>query len=412
MKNPFLPFLVLLALAGPLPAASFTEDEAVMHALRHNADLAAARLAIQQAAGRVTQAGRLANPELESEFKPNVRGGEGVLAFGLMQRFPLTARLRLEREASRAELAVAEAEVRDAERRVAGEVALAAVNWLALDAQRMLKERQLANSRELAAVAARVAGRGEGSGIEAVQFELEAQQLAAQVVELDADRAGLVGELRPLLGVPVAEAIEITGALPEFAATGAAEVQLAARPDYRAALARREAAERTMALARANRWQDIGVGLIGELDRSDDHPVGVQQDNFVGLRLSLPLPLWNRNEGRIAEAEATAQRAERESEALAFRIRSEVEAAQLQMLAAARLDREVGTTLLPRTTQLEERLEKLRAEGQATLMEVLRAREQRFRIESTRLDARRNFHRARVRLDTATGMILPHVQLP
>lgn len=130
-------------------------------------------------------------------------------------------------------------------------------------------------------------------------------------------------------------------------------------------------------------------------------------DNFVGLRISLPLPFWNRNQGRIQESAATVQRAERESEALAVRIHSEVEAAQRQMATTARLDMEVSGTLLPNAAKLEERLETLRSEGQATLTEVLRARERRFRMESIRLDARRDFHRARVRLEAATGMIVP-----
>jgi len=414
MKLPCLVFIfALLADGAPrAAAAAFTSESAVRHALANNADLAAARLTVEEARGRLAQAGRLANPELESELKPNVRGREGVLAFGLTQRFPLTARLRLEKAVSRAELAVAEAEVRDAERRLAAEVALAAVDWLALGTQRELKERQLANSRELVEAANRAAGVGEGSALEAAQFDLEAQQLVTQLLQLDTGHAALLGELRPLLGVPAPEPIEITGTLPEVAVVGTEAVALSRRADHQAALARREAAERALALARANRWQDLGVGLLGEMERAEDIPAGIQQDNFVGLRLSLPLPFWNRNQGRVQEATATAQRRVKESEALAFRIRAEVEAAERQMAVAARLAGEVTATLLRKASQLEERLAKLRAEGQASLADVLRARERRLQLESTRMEAVRDFHRARVRLDIATGAIVPSPKIP
>ncbi|MBN9688671.1 MAG: TolC family protein [Verrucomicrobia bacterium] len=392
--------------------ASFTLADIVPTAVAKNPDLMAARLAIDEAQGRQVQSGRLTNPELEVEVKPQVNlgglGAQGVLAVGFTQRFPLTARLRLEKEVSRAVLAVARAEVRDAERRLAAEALTGAIGLLALDSQRNLKERQLTNSRELAAVSGKSATMGEGSGVEAAQFDLEAQELAVQRIQLETERAELVGSLRPLLGVVASDTIEIAGELsPARIAEATGEMPLASRPDYQAALARRETAERALALARANRWQDIGVGVFGELQRQEDDPLGVVNDNFVGLRISLPLPFWNRNQGRIQESAATVQRAERESEALAVRIHSEVEAAQRQMATTARLDMEVSGTLLPNAAKLEERLETLRSEGQATLTEVLRARERRFRMESIRLDARRDFHRARVRLEAATGMIVP-----
>ncbi len=414
MKLPFLVFLfALLADGAPRAvAAVFTSESAVRHALANNADLAAARLTIEEARGRLAQAGRLANPELESELKPNVRGREGVLGFGLTQRFPMTARLRLEKAVSRAELAVAEAEVRDAERRLAADVALAGVDWLALGTQRELKERQLANSRELVEAADRAAGAGEGSALEAAQFDLEAQQLATQLLQLDTGHAALLGKLRPLLGVPAPEPIELTGTLSEVVVAGTETLALSRRADHQAALARREAAERALALARADRWQDLGVGLLGEMARAEDAPAGIRQDNFVGLRLSLPLPFWNRNQGRIQEATATVRRTEKESEALAFRIRAEVEAAERQMAVAAKLAGEVTATLLPKAAQLEERLGKLRAEGQASLADVLRARDRRLLLESTRLDAVRDLHRARVRLEAATGAIIPSPKIP
>ena len=68
-----------------------------------------------------------------------------------MQKFPLTARLRLEKAVTRAELAAAEAEVRNAERKLAAEVSTAAVKLLGLGGQQALRERQLGNSRELSA---------------------------------------------------------------------------------------------------------------------------------------------------------------------------------------------------------------------------------------------------------------------
>ncbi|MDP2023401.1 MAG: hypothetical protein Q8L16_21170, partial [Hydrogenophaga sp.] len=107
----------------------------------------------------------------------------------------------------------------------------------------------LTNSLELAAVATRTAALGEGSGVEAAQFELEAQELAVQRIQLESDRAVLVGSLRPLLGVAAPESIEISGELlPAHVPGETGETSLATRPDYQAALARRESADRALAL--------------------------------------------------------------------------------------------------------------------------------------------------------------------
>lgn len=63
-----------------------------------NPDLAAARLGIQEALGRLTQSGQLSNPELETSLESNSRIREGRLEIGLSQRFPVTERLQLEKK--------------------------------------------------------------------------------------------------------------------------------------------------------------------------------------------------------------------------------------------------------------------------------------------------------------------------
>ena len=77
-----------------------------------NPNLAAARLRIQEAIGRMNQSGRLANPELEAGVDHNPNFHEGKFEIGVSQRFPVTDRLKLEKDVSVTELQSAEAEVR------------------------------------------------------------------------------------------------------------------------------------------------------------------------------------------------------------------------------------------------------------------------------------------------------------
>jgi len=380
-----------------------TIDDAVAHALRHNPDLAAARWSLEEARARMAQAGRLGPPELGSEFKPNVAGREGSVSIGFTQRFPAASRLRAERAVSRSGFVAAEAEVRDAERRVEREVGLLGVEGLTLIAQQRLKDRQIANSRELAEASRRSAQRGEGSAIDTAQFELETRQLELERYRLDAQLAEALAELRSWLGWPNGTELWLTGDLPEPVALTIGDLEPERRPDYRAAMARSEGAKQAVSLARASRWEEISVGVFGEVDRREDAPVGLEDEGMVGLRLSVPLPIWGRFRGRIDEASAAANRVEKEAEALGVRIRAETTVARVRMEAAARQASEIEKELLPRAVDLEKRLWNSHQQGQATLTDVLRARERRLGLESTALAMRRDYHSAKVRFDAAAG---------
>src|SRR5690349_5888709 len=124
---PSLSFITLatLTVVSLLPASAaaksltLTPQEAAEYAVRHNPTLAAARLRIEEARGRLQNSGRLSNPELEGSFMKSPNTPEHSIELGVMQRFPLTGRLRLERAVSRAELTAAEAEVQDEARKIA-----------------------------------------------------------------------------------------------------------------------------------------------------------------------------------------------------------------------------------------------------------------------------------------------------
>lgn len=403
------PTFIILLLAGTACVWSrdvaLTVEGASAHALRHNADLAAARLRIDEAGGRLRQAGRFSNPEIEAEYRQNVRSRENTVGIALTQKFPLTARLRLEKAVSTAQLAAAEAEVRDAGRLLAADVQAAAVRLLALRGRHALAERQLGNSREMADFTSRRVSLGEASATDALQVELEAQQLATELLRLDAEGAALAAALRPLLGLGAADSVEITGALAEPAPR-----EWRASPGERADIAalrhHAEAARHGAALAKAQRWEDIGVGVIAGRERAEDVPAGLQTDTTVGVKVSFPLPLWNRNEGRIAETAAAAARRQQEVDALAVRAAAEAAGARTEMRALAKLAVQLDAVLLPKSAQVEEQLRAAYGTGQAALPDVLRARDQRLQLRRQQLDALRDYHLARIRHAAATGAIL------
>lgn len=388
------------AIAARAGGVALSVDASAEYALKHNPTLAAARLRIAEARGRLDQSGRLRNPDLELDFTRHTTGREGSLGVALIQRFPLTARLRHEKAVTLAELAAAEAEVRDGERRLAAEVRTLAVKIIASRGQRELRARQQENSRELAGFLLKRAENGEASGVDAAQVDLETRQLELEALQLTAAEVSLAGELRLLLGE--AGDVSVTGNLsapaPPRSGAGIAE-----RPDIQAAQHRAEAAQATARQQRASRWEDVGVGATYSRERTVDEPESIETEHIVGVKVSIPLPLWNNNAGRIREAEAAAARAAQEADAVRFTAGTEASSARREMAALEKLVTEFDRQLLPKATEIEERIRQQYAAGQSPLTEVLRARSQRLGLERQRLDALRDYHLARVRHTAALG---------
>ena len=402
MSRFFILFLVLISGAAAADL-KLSAEGAASYAVAHNPSLAAARWRIDEARGRWRQAGRLANPEVEVELSRNIAAPEGAWGVGLTQKFPITARLRLEKAVAQGEIAAAEAELKNEERKLGGEVRAVVVKILAQREERALQETQASHSKELNAFLTKRVEAGEIGALDLAQGNLETKQIEAELLRIQATEAVLLEELRPVLGVRPGQHLEITGALSAPERLPGSGGQATNRADYLAAQAQIAMADRSVELARANKWEDVGVGLTAQRERSEDAPDGFQSDTFVGLKFSVPLPLWNRNEGKIAETVAAAARARQEAEAVAATIRGEAASARVEMAALAKVVAKLDEELIPAAVKIEEQFRASYAAGQLPLPEVLRARSKRIELARQRVETLRDYHLARARYQTALG---------
>lgn len=369
---------------------------------RQNPDLAAARFRVQEAIGRMRQSGRHANPEMELGLAGNNSWQEGGVEIGILQRFPVTNRLQLEKEISATEIKAAEAEIREVERNLIAEARKGLVDVLAIREKRKLEKKQASLSESLAKFVGEAAAVGEISPMDAGQARLEAAKLANEIRLLDAAEAAAVGALKPLLGMKPSALLHVSGTLPpaEFP-SGAVDPDH--RPDYQAARLNADAAAQGIALEESRQYNDIEVGVFAGLERSEDAPDGFENEGIFGLRLKIPLPLNDRNTGNIDAARARFQRKKHEAAALARAIRHEAKTARDEMIEWEKLLRETTGTLIPLAAEQAALAETAYRDGQGDLQSVLRAREQQLEIALSKLEALRNFHLARVRFEAAIG---------
>ncbi|MBK1882388.1 TolC family protein [Luteolibacter pohnpeiensis] len=393
-------FLTLPAYAAP--ALIITLGGVADRVHSQNPSLAAARLQIAQAIGRSKQAGLLDNPQLETGIEHNQNFNEGRIEIGLSQRFPVTGRLRLEKEISSISVRKAEAEVREVERQLVEQARLTVVDILSTQAKRRLLTQQSNLADQFTKSLTKAAEKGEGSLLDAASAKLEAATLAVEMRQLDAAEAAKMGELKPLLGIEPNAPILVNGELdqpilPEDT------VKFNRRPDYQIAEFEIESARQGIDLEVARRLDDVEAGFFAAAERSEDAPEGFENEAIVGLRFQIALPFWNRNQGAIDAATATHERRKLEAAALQQKIQSDADSNQQQMKEWARLIHELDQELLPLATQQSEAMNDAFSKGLSDLQTVFRAREKRMSLESSKIDAIRQFHLARVRYESAVG---------
>jgi len=396
-------YLLCLTLPVSVFAGSLTVslEDIPARVRRAEPSLQAARLTLEEARGRQLGSGRLANPTLETNFQNQSQVSPQVIGIAIDQSFPLTHRLRLEKQLSTQLVTAAELEIREVERRLVAEAQSLAVRWLSLSQQQTLRQQQAQLAEELASFTQQRATAGELSSLDAAQARVDAQRLALESRKLDVDLIALIGQLKPLLGLDATAALHLRGPLPAIALPATADWQQ--RPDYQLAQNQQAIAQTETELAKSRRWLDLSVGLFAAHEQQEVSPSRNANTGFVGLRLSIPLPLWNRNQGEIAEKAAAAERTRLQTAALANQITNQAAAARNEMTTLVALIRETESQLLPLLNDQIETLEKAYEAGQTDLLSLLRAREQSLQIRNTLLEATRDFHLAHLRHQAALG---------
>jgi outer membrane protein, heavy metal efflux system len=399
----FTGLLIALSPLNAAPGVVVTLDSAAARVRAENPDLAAARLLIREAQGRLHQAGRLENPQLGVSIEHDRRWAERRVEIGVSQRFPVTHRLAMEKEAGISAVNAAEAEVREIERGLIAETRGAVVQVLAIRQRRDLVERQAKVSQEWSDFLAEAAARGEGSALAVGQAKLESASLVAESRQIAAMEAAALGKLKPLIGLLPTEPLHVSGALPEPVVPGGLPAR-GQRPDLQRAAWESHAAGQAAAIQLARRHEDLEAGVFAASERTEDAPRGYDTEAVIGFQLRVPLPFWNRNEGAIDEARARQQRKEMELAALGRQIDLEMAAAREEMAAWLQLVREVDETLLPLAAAEVDAAENAVREGTGEIQVLFRNRERSLQLAITRLDALREFHLARVRYESALAI--------
>ncbi len=380
------------------PAAPLTLEKALELALGANPELAAARRELEAIEGTVIQAQVRPNPELATLVEDTRRatrtttlqlnqtiepGGKRAARIDAAERG---------REAARAELNAKRAEIR---------AAVTAAFFDTLVAQERLRLAQA--GVELAQHATDVARRrvlaGKVSPIEETKARVAESGVRVELRLAESELATARKRLAGILGETVPRFERVGGdldALPPLPSRAELEQRLDAAP---ALLRARIEVDRRAALAeieRSRRIPDLTVSL------------GVKRNNELALDqalfgVSIPIPVFDRNQGNLLEALHRADKARDELSTTRIRLANEL-AQAFERLTTARNELEsLKADILPGAQSAYEATIKGFELGKFSFLEVLDAQRTLFAVKSQSLRALAAAHRASAEIERILG---------
>ncbi len=309
------------AASQPLPEAPGVAD-LVRHALASSPRIAAADGEAVAAEGRAWERELWPNPTLRVEARdvptdrygsaaPSSGGGGhggGAVAGGrtdygrgerwltVMQPVSVSGRRGAAQAAAREDLAAASFSAEQVRRRVAADVAAAWTDALFAQRRRTLVADAASTATRTAEIAARRVASGTLAAVDALEARREAEMLSVDAARAARDEDAALAALSALVGgAPIRRVAD--GPLAASPLPTRAEITRAAldgSPVLEAARRRVSAAARRVDEAVAGRVPDIDVMVAVGRDEAGG-------DRFVEAGISVPLPVFNRNQGMIRE---------------------------------------------------------------------------------------------------------------
>ncbi|AMK30568.1 Heavy metal RND efflux outer membrane protein [Pseudomonas putida] len=367
--------LLCLLLAGPAGAQGLSLDQALDAAFSQNPDFAAIGREIGIAEGERRQAGLIPNPELSWEVE-DTRRDTSTTTVTLSQALELGGKRGARIEVAEAGQAIARLELERQRNSLRADVIQAFHAALrAQTALELAQQSQALTERGLRVVEGRVRA-GQSSPVEATRAQVQLAQAEAAVRRARTERGVANQVLARLTGSAEARFDRLDASNLSPGPAPQAEPLLAKveqTAEWRLAAAQIERGDASLGSEKAQRIPNLTVSLGSQYSREDRERV-----NVVGL--SMPLPLFDRNQGNVLAAARRADQARDLRNAVELRLRSETRSALEQWGTAMGEVQAYDRTILPAAQQAVDTATRGFEMGKFAFLDVLDA--QRTLIEA------------------------------
>ena len=398
-----------------VPSSVLTIEQAVNEAVEHNLNLFAERINLNMADASLITARLRPNPvmSLSADHQDFLgtgfshQNGAGPQEFSLRIDVPMERggkrQFRIETATYAKE--AAEVQILDAVRKLTLDVALACIDLLQAKANLALAKDNFQKLEEVVRLNEVKMKDGSIAPIELTRSQVAMMQYRGNVKRADLELATAKTKLQNLLGRTISsETLDIQGELkvplrPAGLQLAALEEQaFTTRPDLQA-LERNQArsqADLKLQLAQAK------VDYIWGLEYRRQQGVNGMGDT-LGLFLSVPLPLFNRNEGEIARVTAEHEQLSRQVQALKAQIQTEVNVAWQEFQTSRDLVESIEREMLNPAEQARDTVAYTYRAGASSLVEFLDAQRAFNETIQSYYEAEANYRRAVIKLNAAVG---------
>lgn len=402
ITGPAVLLLSLAVAASALPAmaqaAPLTLERALQSAFAHNPNLAAAQWEIGVAEGDRQQAGLIPNPQVSWEAE-DTRRRSRTTTLMLSQPLELGGKRGARIEVAERAQDAASIELERRRNELRADVIQAFYSSTTAQQRLSLTEQSLLLAERGLRVAQGRINAGKAAPVEAMRAQVQLSQVRLQLRRAERDQATAYQQLAQVTGAPQAtftRAEEPTSALPAIASSQILLDRLPDTAELRLARLQINQKEASLGLEKALRIPDLTVSIGSQYSETDRERV-----NLLGV--SMPIPLFNRNQGNVLAAARRTDQARDLRNASELRLRSEVQSGLDQWATANTEVNAFNQVILPAAQSAVDSATRGFEMGKFNFLDVLDAQRTLFEARSQYLQAVADATDAWVRIERIYG---------
>lgn len=398
--------------ASSLTSEPLTEEATIHMVMQNSYDLKYALVSIELAKAELTKAGLWPNPEGEFSIvtdKYYANEGEGSYEYGLDLPIPISGRTFFQRSVAKLGIQRAEWQLKDVKRQVIVEAKKTFYQITTLEEkERILGFLVKTNQDLLESVKARLS-QAEVSSVDISlargELLMASQELAEVKARLYESRANLNRLMGQSLNTPFVIAAQPL-AFPSVDLETATQKSLENRPDLKAKELEKKMGSAALTVAKAMQIPDITIGGFyqNEKSRFEVNDELISDDGrLIGAKVSMPLPLFNRNQGEIAKTKAEKKGADIQYEALKIQVSKEITQAFIRLNASKEIMDSYSNGAKEDVEKSVQLMQEAYRQGQVNVLDVVQTQNKFSSIEKAYLDANQGAREAIIDLESAMG---------
>ncbi len=408
----------ILCILTSVPVLAETQKlalpQVVEVSLQNNGDLTAFREEKGIRDAGKTRAGLLPNPTLELEGGTGALTGssaENNLAIGVSQEFLLAGKRDKRLTVAERESDAYRWQVAERERALREEVKTVFYDAMLAEQRLKLTDRSIELNRQLLEVTKERLAAGDIPELEMNLAKVELTRSEGARIEIERTLLQTRARLSTFMGLPAGETSALSGGLDNGFSLNKnladlKQLALGKRPDLKVLEAEKSRGDADIALARSETIPNLTAGLAFRRDTTSMEIGGVEGKDTaysIGLKLSMPIPLFDRNQAGVQEARAKRSSIESRLTAAIRNVERDVETAYSSVLNAEKVLSLYTSNIIP---QLEENMELTQESyrlGEVGILSVIQEQKKFFEVSDGYLTALHARQLALVKLESAVA---------